>query len=126
MSGFEFFIQVAFLAARVEEQPAVHALELAVDVLASGDGFDLVNGARMAVVDQARRLSAQLALGFEIAIIPFARQMRTGAAGLAVADLLVVNDQHRSPRSDELIRDREPGDAGAHDTHITFAIAVDR
>src|SRR5262245_47998322 len=110
----------------MKEQPAVHALKIAVDLFSLRDRFDLVDGARVTVIDHARRLGAELALCREVSIVPLAREMRAGSSGLAIADLAVVEHDDRASRLCQLISHRQTGDACADDADIAFAISIER
>ena len=105
------------LEARVALLPEQSA-ELAVVEGGEGPG-QLVALAAVRGVDQ-QRVEA-LALGGHQPGGPQPVGRDAAGRGLALADLVAVDDQHRGAAARQLTRDREPGEAGAADQHVVGA-----
>ena len=109
-----------------EEEIAVDALEIAVDVFGADDLLDLFDGRAMALHDETRALVAVDVLEHVDAVVHRVGEMRGRAAGFAAADCAVVDDDDFLPGFCEQICGGQSGDSGADDANVGSRISAER
>src|SRR6185437_11764359 len=94
MSRLPFLLQEIRRFTRRNEQIAIEALEITIDLLLLGDFANLLNGGGVTLRRQPRALGAVQTLHLGVAIIDGVRQMRRRLAGLAIRDGTIVQHDH--------------------------------
>jgi hypothetical protein len=118
MRRLELLVEDVGGVAAAEEEIAIQANEIAVDVLALHRRLDEVDRRAVALRGDAAGVHATRLLQRREAIVERVRQMRRRPTGLAAPHLLLVEHDDALAGDGERIRHAESGDAGTDDTDV--------
>ncbi len=104
----------------------VHAHEPAIEAFLLHDRFDAVDRGGVAGRRQPRPSHAMHSFELDVAIVQRIAEVSGRATRFAAADGVSLEHYHAQTRSDQVVRGREPGDAGANDAHIRLDRGVQR
>jgi hypothetical protein len=124
--GAEFLAELLGGLARRDEEVAVEALEVAVNLLFVDDLLDEVNGRRVALGGEARAAPAVEAFEFVEAVVEGVREVRRRARSLAARERAVVQDDDGLALSRQEVSRRQSRDACADDAHVRARVRVER
>jgi len=122
----ELALELLSLGLAAEEQVAVHALEITIDVLHRSDRLDPVDGGHVTVGRHPRALASVELLDVVVAVVESRGQMGGGAAGLAAADRAVVDERNGAPCPREKVGSRHSGDPRPDHAYIDPQILCKR
>src|SRR5213075_2783867 len=125
LRGFLLVVQRLDLFSGRQEQKPVDALEITRDAFGARDLLDPVDGREMTRRRQARNFSPAPALHHRVAVVHRASQMRRGPARDPATDASVIQNDHATAAFDQMVGDREPGDARADHDHVSDEVTVE-
>jgi hypothetical protein len=121
-----FAQQLVGVAARRQEEIAVEALEVAVDLLVRDDGADRLDGGGVALRGEPRAVGAVQPLDLVVAIVQRGGEVGGRGRGHAAADGPMVQNDYALPFLGEKVGARHARDAGADDAGVGSRIRVER
>src|SRR5688500_2958364 len=123
--GLELPLQGLHRVSRCEEQEAVEAREIAVDLLGGDDRLYLIDRRPMACGRQARAFLSMHTLDLEVPVIQRTAQMSGGAARLPAADLSILDDENGSARLCQQVSRGQARDASPDNANIRTAVGLE-
>jgi hypothetical protein len=122
----ELFLQLFPFGVTAEEEIAVDALEVAVDILHRHNAFDSVDGGHVTFSGDACAILPVHLLDPVVAVVERGREMRGSAPGFAASNRAIVDQDHSTTGASEEVRRCHAGDAGADHADVCAEILAKR
>src|SRR4051812_7386497 len=118
MGRLELALEILARLLAAEEQVALDALEVALDVFHRRNGFDAVNRRHVALGGDAGAFLAMHFLDVEVPVVGRGGGGGGGTAALPPADRAVIDYHYGAPGPREQVGGRQTGNAGSDDADI--------